>query len=91
MLALRPQLNMANHTGLIILRGEALATPEAMAYFTQYLKTVKARAVAIDLEFTLTPGTTQKLCAKAYEEAGINHRFFFDKNAAIEWLRACMN
>ena len=90
MIALRPSLNLDNHTGLIILRGEALATPEAMAHFTQYLKTVKTRAVAIDLEYTFNPNTTQKLCSKAYEEAGIKHKFFYDKNKAIEWLRTCM-
>ena len=90
LIALRPSINPENHTGLIILRGEALAPQEAMAYFTQYLKTVRAKAVAIDLEYALNPATTEKICAQAYNVAGINHRFFFNKQEAIAWLRACM-
>ncbi|GAW96793.1 MULTISPECIES: hypothetical protein [Colwellia] len=85
-----PQLNMNNYTGLVILRDEALATPEAMAYFTNYLKTVQVRAVAINLQHSLTPSTTHDICKKAYTEAGVEHRFFYDNHSANAWLRSCM-
>ena len=87
----KPQLNMDNYTGLVILRDEALATPEAMAYFTNFLKTVQVRAVAINLQYTLTPSTTQDICTKAYTDAGVEHRFFFDNLSANTWLRRCMS
>lgn len=86
-----PQLNMNNYTGLIILHDEALATPEAMAYFTSYLKKIQVRAVAINLQHTTTPSTTEDLCRKAYTEAGVTHRFFFDNISATTWLRQCMS
>jgi hypothetical protein len=87
---IRPKLNMDNYTGLIILRHEALATPEAMAYFTGYLKTVQVRAVAINLQYSDTPSMTQELCKKAYSGSGVKHRFFFDNLSAHTWLRDCM-
>ncbi|WP_101230805.1 hypothetical protein [Colwellia sp. 75C3] len=87
----RPQLNMDNYTSLVILRDEALATPEAMAYFTNYLKTVQVRAVAINLQHAHTPSATQDMCTKAYLEAGVEHRFFFDNLSANTWLRSCMS
>jgi len=73
------------------LRDEALATPEAMAYFTNYLKTLQVRAVAINLQYVLTPSVTQDLCTKSYIEAGVKHRFFFDNMSANSWLRLCMS
>lgn len=88
--SLRPQLNMNNYTGLVILRDEALATPEAMSYFTNYLKTVQVRAVAINLQYAHTPSMTEEICKKAYIESGVKHRFFFDTASANKWLRACM-
>jgi hypothetical protein len=87
----RPQLNMNNYTGLIILRDEALATPEAMAYFTSYLKTIQVRAVALNLQYTHSPSATEDMCRKAYTEAGVTHRFFFDNLSATTWLRQCMS
>ena len=87
---IRPQVNMNNYTGLVILRNEALATPEAMAYFTGYLKTIQARAVAINLQYCEMPSMTQELCKKAYTESGVKHRFFFDNENANIWLRECM-
>jgi hypothetical protein len=87
---LKPQLNINNYTGLIIFRDEALATPEAMTYFTQYLKTIKVRAVALNLQYAHTPSLTQEICKKAYTEAGVKHRFFFDNLSATTWLRECM-
>ena len=87
---IRPQVNMNNYTALVILRDEALATPEAMAYFTGYLKTVQARAVAINLQYSDTPSMTEALCKKAYTESGVKHRFFFDNVSANIWLRECM-
>jgi hypothetical protein len=85
-----PQINMDNYTGLVILRGEALATPEAMLYFTDYLKTIHARAVAINLQYAQTPSLTEKICKKSYTDAGVKHRFFLDNLSAIAWLRDCM-
>lgn len=86
----RPQLNMNNFTSLVILRDEALATPEAMKYFTNYLKNVQVRAVAINLEYADTPSMTQAICKKAYTDSGVKHRFFFDNLSANLWLRNCM-
>jgi len=87
---IRPQLNMDNYTGLVILRHEALATPEAMAYFTSYLKTVQVRAVAINLQYSDTPSMTQDICKKAYTDSGVRHQFFFDNVSAKLWLRERM-
>jgi hypothetical protein len=87
----RPKLNIDNYTGLVILRDEALATPEAMLYFTNYLKTLQVRAVAINLQYVLTPSATQDLCTKSYIEAGVKHRFFFNNMSANSWLRLCMS
>jgi len=87
---IRPQVNINNYTGLVILRNEALATPEAMAYFTGYLKTVQVRAVAINLQYADTPSMTQDMCKKAYTESGVRHQFFFDNLSATIWLRDCM-
>jgi len=90
MIALRPQLDLANYAGLIVLHGEALATPEALNYFTNYLKTVKAKAVALCVKSTFNPSITQKVLTKAYGEAGINHKFFEDEELAVSWLRHCI-
>jgi len=87
---LKTQLDINNYTCLVILHGEALATPEAMAYFTQYLKTVQARAVAINLQYVDSPAITRDICQLAYENSGINYRFFLDNNSAITWLSTCM-
>lgn len=62
--SLRAKLNIDNYTALVILRDEALATPEAMTYFTNYLKTVQVRAVAIILQYTESLSTTEALCKK---------------------------
>lgn len=88
--SLRPQLNMNNYTSLVILRDEALATPEAMTYFTNYLKAVQVRAVAINLQYADSPSITEEICKKAYTDAGVKHCFFFDNLAATSWLRKCM-
>jgi len=87
---IRPKINIDNYTALIILRNEALASPEAMAYFTCYLKTVEVGAVAINLQYTLTPSITETICKKAYTAAGVKHRFFYDNDSATVWLRDCM-
>jgi hypothetical protein len=87
---LRPELNLQNHTGLVVLHGEALPTPEAMSYFTTYLTGLKTRAVAINLQYTNTPSITQNVCHKAYTQANIKHDFFLDNDSAIKWLRSCM-
>ena len=88
--SLRPQLNMNNYTSLVILRNEALATPEAMTYFTNYLKAVQVRAVAINLQYADSPSITEDVCKKAYTDAGVKHRFFSDNVSASSWLRKCM-
>ncbi len=88
--AVRQQVDINNYTALIILHGEALATQDAMQYFTQYLKTISARAVAVNLQHVSTPILTEQICYQAYQEAGINHQFFDDNASAIKWLRACM-
>lgn len=87
---LKPQLNLENYTGLVVLHGEALGTPEAMAYFTQYLKTVQPRAVAINLQYVDSPNITREICQLAYGDSGIKYRFFLDNNSAATWLRTCM-
>ena len=38
---IRPQINLNNYTCLVILHNEALATQDAMSYFTNYLKTIQ--------------------------------------------------
>lgn len=90
LVSLRPQINMNNCTGLVVLHGEALATPDAMAYFTNYLTTVQVRAIAINLQYAHTPSITQEICAKAYSDAAVKHCFFYDNQSAITWLRNCM-
>ena len=89
--SLLPQINRSNYTGLVTLRDEALATPEAMAYFTNYMETAQVRAVAINLQYALSPSLSQDICKKAYTDAGVKHRFFFDNFSAIAWLRDCMS
>ena len=91
LISLRPQLNMENYTYLVILHDEALATPEAMVYFTNYLKTVQVRAVAINLQYADSPSITEAICQKAYTAAGVKHRFFVDNLSANTWLRKCMS
>ncbi|GLX79183.1 hypothetical protein tinsulaeT_25230 [Thalassotalea insulae] len=86
----REQIDLNNYTALIVLHGEALATPDAMEYFTSYLKTISVKAVALNLALTSTPSTTEQVCQRAYREAGINHQFFTDNSKAIKWLRQCM-
>ena len=90
LISLRPQLNMDNYTYLVILHDEALATPEALLYFTNYLKTVQVRAVAINLQYTDSPSITEAICHKTYNDSGVKHRFFFDSISAKTWLRRCM-
>jgi len=85
------EIDLDNYTALIILRGEALATQEAMEYFTHYLTSVTVKAVAINLAHVQTASTTEYICHQAYSKAGITHQFFYDNTSAIKWLRACMN
>ncbi len=85
-----PNIDNNNYTALIVLRGEALATQDAMEYFTNYMKTVNVRAVALNLQYASTPALTEQICDKAYTDAGVNHQFFYDNDSAIKWLRACM-
>jgi len=87
---IRPQINLNNYTCLVILHNEALATQDAMSYFTSYLKTIQVRAVAINLVNTHTPEITKAICYKSYSQAGVLHEFFLDNSSAIAWLRACM-
>jgi len=87
----RPQLNIDNYSGLVILCDEVLATPEAMAYFTNYLKTLQVSAVATNLQYVQTPSATQDLCTRALIEAGVKHRYFFDSMNANSRLRHCMS
>jgi hypothetical protein len=87
---IRPQINLNNYTCLVILHNEALATQDAMSYFTNYLKTIQVRAVAINLANAHNPEITKAICRKSYSQAGVQHDFFFDNTNAIAWLRACM-
>jgi len=87
---IRPQINLNNYTCLVILHNEALATQDAMSFFTSYLKTIQVRAVAINLVNTHTPEITKAICHNSYAQAGVKHDFFFDNTSAIAWLRTCM-
>jgi hypothetical protein len=84
------QINVNNYTVLVIFRKEALATPEAMTYFTNYLKKVNVRAVATNLQYAYSPTLTEEMCKKSYHEAGVKHQFFVDNETAYIWLRKCM-
>ena len=89
MLALRNQLP-SNYAGLIKFSGEALGTPEAISYFTGYLKTIRATAVALYVEDAINPTISRNLLEKAYLTAGIRHRFFDNTQEAVSWLRDCL-
>lgn len=86
----RHLIDLNNYSCLVILHKDALATPDAMLYFTNYLKTLQVKAVAINVEGTNTPKITKASIQKAYIQAGIKHQFFTDNTIAIAWLRDCM-
>lgn len=87
----RDKINLNNYTGLVILHGEALASEDAMLYFTNYLKTVSPKAVALNLQYAESPSLTEPLCRKAYSAANIKHAFFMSTDEAKIWLRQCMD
>ena len=88
--AVKDQIDLDNYTGLVILHGEALASEDAMQYFTHYLTKIAPRAVALNLEFVEAPSLTEPLCHKAYATANIKHAFFMSTDEAKSWLRQCM-
>jgi len=87
----RGQIDLNNYAALIVLRGEALATQDAMDYFSQYLTTVSVKAVALNLQFAESPSVTKQICHQAYQKAGTKHQFFNNNESAVEWLRSCLN
>jgi len=76
---------MDNYTALVVLHNEALATPEAMAYFTDYLKAGQVSAVAINFQYTHTASITENICKKANADMGVNHCFFYETHSVIAW------
>jgi len=81
-----PQLSPGKYAAHVILRGDALASPDATEYFTNYMVKVDVAAVAISLQYADSALLTEMLCSKAYTKANINHQFFTNDHQAKEWL-----
>jgi len=80
------KINVENYATLLILRGEAIFVEEVFEYHVEFLKKVKTKAIAIDLEYCETPSVTKAMCHKAYCSAEITHEFFENMSQAKNWL-----
>ncbi len=79
--------SLTNFAVLLIPYGEAIAVHEAIDYHVNFLRKGKSNAVAINLSCCDTPLSTENMCRKIYEAAGLTHEFFYDNEQAIVWLQ----
>lgn len=80
------ELNVNNYGVLLIPRGEALASQEAIDCHTNFLKQVKAKAVAINLTDSLVPIISKNMYEKIYQSVNLTAEFFDDNVSAKKWL-----
>ncbi|GAA0810307.1 hypothetical protein GCM10009111_00970 [Colwellia asteriadis] len=76
-----------NYAVLLVPLGEAISVAEALDYHVAFLKKGNTKAVAINLAGSDVPNSTKSLCTKAYEQAGLNFKFFTSDEEAKQWLQ----
>ena len=81
-----------DHYGVLLLPiGETISVAEALDYHMDFLKQGNVKAIAINLENSHIPNTTERLCRKVYEQIGINFQFFSSNDSAKEWLKTTLS
>lgn len=89
--ALFEAVRLQNETNFLVLlniKGEAVATPDAQAFHTEFLKASSARAIAVNINECQTKSMTRDICHQVYQGAGLLHQCFLSRADALAWLKA---
>ena len=79
-------LNIDRYVVLLDVVGQAIATPRSIEYHAKFVSQSDVQAVAISLQHCQSIAVTRPMFHDIYQQAGINHQFFDNKQAAKAWL-----
>ncbi len=87
LIAFVPTEKKGKFTVLLSISGEAVPTPDAQRYHTEFLKASTAQAVAVNLANCQSVAMTKAVANQVYTQAGLPHQIFNNRLDALQWLQ----